>query len=155
MCSVCIFIRIYLYPGLLYGRGQLYWDAHPSAAAVSSLGFSNHIIIPSLFFSFKKLLKLIISFFESDDIAFLFGLLTASAAAVSSLGFSNHIIIPSLFFSFKKLLKLIISFFESDDIAFLFGLLTACDTRCHWYSPLYMFSGGSVTRLRDQLTCSS
>ena len=51
----------------------------PSAAAVRSLGFSKHIFkFPlSLFFSFKNLLTLIITFFESDDIAFLFGILTA------------------------------------------------------------------------------
>ena len=46
----------------------------PSAAAVCSLGFSKHIFkFPSLFFSFKKLL----TFFKSDDIAFLFVILTA------------------------------------------------------------------------------
>ena len=49
-----------------------------SAAAVRSLGFSKHIFkFPSLFFSFQKLLTLIIMFFKSDDIAFLFGILTA------------------------------------------------------------------------------
>ena len=50
-----------------------------SAAAVRSLaiGFSKHIFKFPLFFSFKKLLTLITTFFKSDDIAFLFGILTA------------------------------------------------------------------------------
>ena len=50
----------------------------PSAAAVRSLGFSKHIFKFPLPFSLsKKLLTLIITFFMSDDIAFLFGILTA------------------------------------------------------------------------------
>ena len=48
-----------------------------SAAAVRSLGFSKHIFKSPLFFSFKKLLTLITTFFKSDDIAFPFGILTA------------------------------------------------------------------------------
>ena len=48
-----------------------------SAAAVRSLGFSKHIFKFPLFFSFKKLLTLITTFFKSDDIAFPFGILTA------------------------------------------------------------------------------
>ena len=107
MCFVCICIRICLHPGLLYGRGQLYWDAH----------WVQPLSAPSAFPSIY----------------------------LDSLSFSLS----------KKLLTLITTFFKSDDIAFLFGILTACDTRCHWYSPLYMFSGGSVTRLWDQLTCNS
>ena len=62
---------------------------------------------------------------------------TLSAAAVRSLGF---LAFPSIYLNS-------LSFSQSDDIAFPFGILTACDTRCHRYSPLYMFSGGSVTRL--------
>ena len=48
-----------------------------SAAAVRSLGFSKNIFKFPLFFSFKKLLTLITTFFKSDDVAFPFGILTA------------------------------------------------------------------------------
>ena len=48
-----------------------------SAAAVRSLGFSKHIFKFPLVFSFKKMLTLITTFFKSDDIAFLFGILNA------------------------------------------------------------------------------
>ena len=48
-----------------------------SAAAVRSLGLSKHIFKFPFFFSFKKLLTLITTFFKSNDIAFPFGILTA------------------------------------------------------------------------------
>ena len=76
MCFVCIFIRIYLYPGLVSGRGDC-TETH-TMCSFRFLGFTNHISKFPLSFSLsEKLLTLIITFFKSDDIAFLFGLLTA------------------------------------------------------------------------------
>ena len=49
MCFVCICIRIYLNPGLLYGRGQLNSDSHqvqPLSAppALSKIAYNDYYL---------------------------------------------------------------------------------------------------------------
>ena len=79
MCVFCVHMYSYIHVSRTSLRTRsTVLRRTPSAAAVRSLGFSKHIFkFPSLFFFFKKLLTLIITFFKSDDIAFLFGILTA------------------------------------------------------------------------------
>ena len=65
-----------MYPGLIYGRGQMY--SHQVQRPLSAPSAFPIIYLNSLsLFLFQKLLTLIIAFFESGDIAFLFGILTA------------------------------------------------------------------------------
>ena len=74
MCFVCIFIRISLYPGLLYGCGNLYCDSHQVQPLSAPSAFPSIYLNSSLFFSFKKIAYIDYSIFKSDDIAFLLGL---------------------------------------------------------------------------------
>ena len=55
MCFVCICIRIYLYPGLLYGRDQLYWDSHQVQPLSATSAFPSIYLNSLSLFFFQKL----------------------------------------------------------------------------------------------------
>ena len=78
VCVLCAYVFVYTCISDYFTEAVNCTETHTkcSRCPLPQL-FQAYIKIPSLFFSFKKLLTLIITFFKSDDIAFLFGILTA------------------------------------------------------------------------------